>query len=150
MMLSLGRYPFSVNTSSYQQLQRTVAMRWAAVERLGTSPALQALGRAATHITLTGVVYPQKASELSIFSALRTQALTPHWLVDGNGRVWGQWVIQQLQEQHTVFWPNGQPRKITFTVQLMEYANTDHLPDTLTSTASGLISTHNDLPKHQP
>lgn len=131
MMLSFGKYVFAVNTTSYQQLQRTVGATWTATERLNTTPALHATGFPASTITLCGVIYPKTALELSAFSALRTQAqqLTPHWLVDGSGKVWGQWVITRLQETQTLFWSNGQPRQITFDVQLMQYNTTGLLPD---------------------
>nr|BDD44926.1 oxidoreductase [Coxiellaceae bacterium] len=133
MMLSLGSYQFSVSTTSYQQLQRTSGVKWVATPRLNTTPALQVTGLAASTLKLDGVVYPKSTLPLSILSALRTEAQqrTPHWLVDGTGKVWGQWVIQQLQETHTVFCSNGQPRKITFALQLMQYTNSGYLPDSL-------------------
>lgn len=124
MMLSLGGYLFSVNTGSYQQLQHTTGARWASSDRLNGAPALQTTGLPATALTLNGVIYPRTVLEKLSFIQLRASAQTrkPQWLVDGTGLVWGQWVINELQEQHTVFWPNGQARKITFELQLTQYS----------------------------
>ena len=45
MMLALGPYRFSLNTSAYQTLKRSSEYRWPSLERIGQEPLLQALGQ---------------------------------------------------------------------------------------------------------
>ena len=42
-------------------------------------------------------------------------------MVDGTGRVWGQWVINEAEEIRRVFEADGAPRRIDFTLKLLRY-----------------------------
>lgn len=39
-------------------------------------------------------------------------------LVDGNGKVYGAYIITGITEDMKVFWPDGRPRQIDFTIEL--------------------------------
>ncbi|QSB03233.1 phage tail protein [Methylomonas sp. EFPC1] len=42
-------------------------------------------------------------------------------LVDGNGYIWGRWVIQSIDEEQMVFFGDGTPRKQAFSMQITPY-----------------------------
>lgn len=120
MMLSLGMFVFSLSTLAYHELQRQTNWRHASNSRVGTSPALQFVGRGEDTITLPGIILPELAGSVLSLDALRLMANTGKaWpMVEGTGRIYGLWVIESLSETKTVFFRDGTPRRIEFTVTL--------------------------------
>ena len=45
----------------------------------------------------------------------------PLFLTDGPGRVWGQWVIKQIEETSTLFEADGTPRRVEFRIVLVRF-----------------------------
>lgn len=123
--LSLGGFGFEVGTAAYQSLQRTRAWRWPAQERHGQAPALQYTGPEAEAVTLAGVIYPTHRGGPAL-EALRARADRgqPLVLVDGRGQDWGAWVVETLTENHSVFFADGSPRKVEFSLSLRRYGAT--------------------------
>lgn len=120
MMLSLGMFVFSLSTLAYQELQRQTNWRHASNSRVGTSPAMQFVGRGEDTITLPGILLPELAGSVLSLDALRLMANTGKaWpMVEGTGRIYGLWVIESLSETKTVFFRDGTPRRIEFTLTL--------------------------------
>lgn len=120
MMLSLGMFVFSLSTLAYQELQRQTNWRHASNSRVGAPPALQFVGRGDDTITLPGIILPELAGSLLSLDALRLMANTGKaWpMVEGTGRIYGLWVIESLSETKTVFFRDGTPRRIEFTLTL--------------------------------
>ncbi|MBJ2247449.1 phage tail protein [Pseudomonas haemolytica] len=120
MMLSLGMFVFSLSTLAYQELQRQTNWRHASNSRVGAPPALQFVGRGDDTITLPGIILPELAGSVLSLDALRLMANTGKaWpMVEGTGRIYGLWVIESLSETKTVFFRDGTPRRIEFTVTL--------------------------------
>ncbi len=133
-MLILGVFPFSVNTAAYQQLQRNTSYSWASQGRLGHrvlkhlgvgGPAYQFIGPGEETISLNGSIYPQYSGTVGrlSLSVLRLQAdagiALP--LVSIGGLLLGRYIIEQIQETNTLFFGDGSPRKIDFTLSLKRY-----------------------------
>ncbi|MBJ2280864.1 phage tail protein [Pseudomonas sp. MF6767] len=120
MMLSLGMFVFSLSTLAYQALQRQTNWRHASNSRVGAPPALQFVGRGDDTITLPGIILPELAGSVLSLDALRLMANTGKaWpMVEGTGRIYGLWVIESLSETKTVFFREGTPRRIEFTLTL--------------------------------
>lgn len=120
MMLSLGMFVFSLSTLAYQELQRQTNWRHASNSRVGAPPALQFVGRGDDTITLPGIILPELAGSALSLDALRLMANTGKaWpMVEGTGRIYGLWVIESLSETKTVFFRDGTPRRIEFTLTL--------------------------------
>lgn len=120
MMLSLGMFVFSLSTVAYQELQRQTNWRHASNNRVGAPPALQFVGRGDDTITLPGIILPELAGSVLSLDALRLMANTGKaWpMVEGTGRIYGLWVIESLSETKTVFFRDGTPRRIEFTLTL--------------------------------
>ena len=120
MMLSLGMFVFSLSTLAYQELQRQTNWRHASNSRVGAPPALQFVGRGDDTMTLPGIILPELAGSVLCLDALRLMANTGKaWpMVEGTGRIYGLWVIESLSETKTVFFRDGTPRRIEFTLTL--------------------------------
>lgn len=144
VMMQLGAYQFSISTAAYQTLRRSVAYRWSAQDRIGRSAALQFTGLGEDTLTLDGVIFPthkhvshrasgagfstegfarSHASGASQLDAMREQAATgkPQLLLDGQGQILGQWVIERIEEQQDTFARAGVARRQTFSLKLRKY-----------------------------
>ena len=120
MMLALGMFVFSLSTLAYQELQRQTEWRHPSSSRVGTAPARQFIGRGDDSITLPGIIFPELAGTTLSLDALRLMANTGKaWpMIEGSGRIYGLWVIESLSETKTVFFRDGTPRRIEFTLSL--------------------------------
>lgn len=120
MMLALGMFVFSLSTAAYQELQRQTEWRHASNNRVGAAPARQFVGRGDDTITLPGVILPELAGSALSLDALRLMANTGKaWpMVEGSGRIYGLWIIESLSETKTIFFRDGTPRRIEFTLSL--------------------------------
>ena len=123
MMLALGPYRFSLNTSAYQSLKRSSEYRWPSIERIGQEPLLQAIGQGSDRIDLDGVIYPHFRGGLRQINGMRDAATRqePLMLINGLGEVLGRFVITQIEETQTTFLADGAPRKIEFRLSLERY-----------------------------
>jgi len=136
MMLALGMFVFSLHTAAYQEMQRQTDWRHPSSSRVGAQPARQFLGRGEDAITLPGVILPELAGSALSLDALRVMADTGKaWpMVEGSGRIYGLWVIESLSETRTLFFRDGTPRRIEFTLSLKRID--DGLVDMLGAAAS--------------
>ncbi len=120
MMMALGMFIFSLETLAYQEFQRQTAWRHGKTSRIGTNPARQFMGRDDDTLTLPGVLLPALAGTQISLDTLRYMADTGKaWpLVEGTGKIYGTWVIESLSETRTLFFRDGQARRIEFTLTL--------------------------------
>ena len=120
MMMALGLYVFSLSTTAYQQLQRQTGWRHPSNPRVGALPARQFVGKGDDTITLSGLILPEISGQRLSLDALRLMADSgKSWpLVEGTGRIYGLWIIENLQETNTLFFRDGAPRRIEFTLTL--------------------------------
>lgn len=120
MMMALGMFVFSLSTAAYQELQRQTDWRHASNNRIGAAPARQFLGRGDDAITLPGIILPELAGSALSLDAIHLMANTGKaWpMVEGTGRIYGLWVIESLSETKTLFFRDGTPRRIEFTISL--------------------------------
>lgn len=123
IMMGLGDYRFEIGTAAYQQLARWQEFRWQQQDRIGRHPAMQYTGPGLITVDLAGVIYPAFRGGLGQCAAMRDSAARgePLDLVDGSGKVWGAYVINDVSETETTFFADGQPRKIEFTLMLTQY-----------------------------
>ena len=132
MMMLLGPVVFSVETSAYEQLQRNTQYDWGSQGRLGHralkhlgigGPAYQYIGPGDETISLNGTMFPQYNGGPLRVSLMRLTAglgiAMP--LVDGDGFFHGRWLIENVQETKSVFFDNGNARKIDFSLSLKRY-----------------------------
>ena len=122
VMMSIGGFKFGIATAAYEELTQTHSWRWAQQDRIGRKPGQQAVGPDATRLSLKGRVYPHWNGGLSQVVDLKAlgDAMEPHLMVDGTGRVWGKFVITRLSEVQKSVNELGQPRRQDFTLELTE------------------------------
>jgi len=120
-MMALGLFVFSLPTLAYQQCQRQQAWQHASHSRVGTRAAYQYTGPGEERITLSGLIAPEMTGTAASLDELQTlaDAGQPLPLVDGTGKVYGAYVIQQLNETQRLFFPDGRARKIEFELSLL-------------------------------
>lgn len=120
MMMSLGQFVFSLETLAYQSLQRATDWRHAQNSRVGARAASQFVGPGDDTITLEGVLLPDVAGTRSSLDTLRSMgddgAAWP--LVDGNGVVYGAFVLLSVHDTGTLFFQDGTPRRTEFSIEL--------------------------------
>jgi len=120
-MMALGLFVFSLPTLAYQQLQRQRAWQHASHPRIGRRAAYQYTGPGEESLTLSGLIAPDLTGTPASLQELQTLADTgqPLPLVDGTGKVYGAYVITQLNETQRLFYPDGRARKIEFELSLV-------------------------------
>lgn len=140
-MMALGEFRFSLATAAFQDLERNNEWRWPTQDRIGSKPARQFVGEGDDTISLNGVIYPhfraQRAglSQVSQMREIAGRGL-PLTLVDGSGRVWGEYCILTLREGQKVFFSDGRPRSITFDLSLGAYGGGVAAPITISVAAA--------------
>lgn len=127
VMMTLGRFQFGIRTAAYQELSRSTEWRWPAQERFMRGQALQYVGPGGDTISLPGIIYPEWRGGVGQVDAMRALAGQgePLTLIDGTGIVWGEWVIEKVDERQGVFAAAGIPRKQEFTVSLRRFDDDD-------------------------
>ncbi|WP_459614370.1 phage tail protein [Bordetella sp. 2513F-2] len=120
MMMALGMFVFSLPTLAYQSLRRRTEWRHPSNTRMGSMPGYQFVGKGQDAITLGGVLIPELAGSAGSLTLLRRMADTgkAYVLVDGSGTVYGAWVISSMEEDQSLFYVNGQPMRVEFTINL--------------------------------
>ncbi|MFK9686253.1 phage tail protein, partial [Escherichia coli] len=80
----------------------------------------QFLGVGEENITLAGVLYPELTGGKLTMTTLRLMAEEGRaWpLLDGTGMIYGMYVISKVSETGSIFFADGTPRKIDFTLSL--------------------------------
>jgi phage protein U len=147
-LFQLGDFQFDLPNGVPQTLDRTAEYRWETLDRLQRAPAVQYLGPGSQEITLDGVLYPGFSGRQTTVETLRTLAEKgePQMLADGNGRIWGRWVIRSLREGLSTFAPGGGARQIIFSVSLVRYVEDNPgqaaspLATSLSSSAGGVAA----------
>ncbi len=127
MMMTLGMFVFEVKSLPYQQLQRSTQWRHPSQNRVGQRPAYQYLGPGEDRITLSGTLLPELTGGRMTLGDVRIMADEGKaWpLIEGSGQVYGFWCVTDVQETNSVFFRDGVPRKIDFTIQLVRVDDSD-------------------------
>jgi len=120
VQLILGYFVFSLHTLAYQDLQRQLAWRHASTSRVRARPAHQFIGPDEEQITLNGVLMPGLAGSRLSLELLQAMAETGKaWpLIQGDGLLFGEYLITGIQTTGTLHFQDGAPRKIDFQMTL--------------------------------
>ena len=137
-MMTLGFFVFGLYTVPYKQLQRQSGWRHPSASRVGRRAGRQFLGPGDETITLSGVLYPALTGGKISLNALRAMADEGRaWpLIEGTGIFYGLFVIEELSETDSIFFGDGAPRKIEFSMKL---TRVDDEPNLLGKITKGLL-----------
>lgn len=120
MMMVFGMFVFMLRTTPYQQLRHSQEWRHVKNERVNQSASWQYIGAGDDTMTLEGVLYPEITGGNLSLSALETIGFAgrPWPLIEGEGRIYGMYVLTRLERGKSEFDQYGNPRKIEFTLSL--------------------------------
>jgi len=135
MMMALGLFVFALKTAPYQQLQRHTQWRHPSSSRVGLRPARQFIGPGDDTITLTGTLYPEVTGGRVSLAMLRAMAETGRaWpMIQGDGKIYGEYVIEDMSETSTLFFGDGAARQIEFSLKLARVDESTPLGDLATA-----------------
>ena len=127
MLLALGMFAFGIDTLAFDEIQRKSSWRHATATRIGARDASQFTGPGDETISLPGSVFTEIANgEVSLDEIRRMANTGDAWpLIDGRGHVYGAFVITTLTEAKKHLWPDGAPRQIDFTIELLRVDEDD-------------------------
>jgi phage protein U len=120
MLMSLDQFVFGVDTLQHQQLQRQMSWRHARNSRIGARAAGQFLSPGDDSITISGVLIPEIAGSLYAIDDLAAMGALgeAYVLVDGDGKVYGAFSIESIDQTGSYIRANGTPRKVEFSIRL--------------------------------
>ncbi|WP_086873998.1 phage tail protein [Kosakonia pseudosacchari] len=120
MMMVFGMFVFMLRTTPYQQLRHSQEWRHVKNERVNQSASWQYIGAGDDTVTLEGVLYPEITGGNLSLSALETIGFAgrPWPLIEGDGRIYGMYVMTRLERGKSEFDQYGNPKKIEFTLSL--------------------------------
>lgn len=143
VMMMLGPFIFALDTAAYQSLSRKVEYRWADQERIGNRPMSQFTGIGTETIEMDGIIFPHYKGGLHQVQAMRELAVLgkPLPMVDGTGKIWGEWVIETIEETLRVMMRNGAPLRIEFRLGLKYYSreNSSTVAKSVTEVVNNVI-----------
>jgi phage protein U len=119
-MMCLGQFVFELLSTPYQSSQQQTGWRHPSNARVGLRPARQYLGRDDESLNLSGSLYPEITGGKPSLDVLREMADSgqAHVLIDGDGTLMGVFVIESLDLTRSLFFADGTPRKIEFSIRL--------------------------------
>lgn len=113
MMMVFGMFVFTLRTAPYQQLRHSQDWRHVKNDRINQSAGWQYIGAGDDSITLDGVLYPEITGGNLSLSSLETIGFTgrPWPLIEGDGRIYGMYVMTRLERGKSEFDRYGNPKK---------------------------------------
>lgn len=123
ILFKLGNYKFMLTNAVPQALQRSTGYNWPSQQRFGQRPTSQFVGQGDDTITLTGVIFPEFRGGMHEVDKWRAMAATgtPQLLINGRGAIFGYWLIENIDEEQSLFALAGAFRKQTFTIRLRHH-----------------------------
>lgn len=121
MLLAIGMFVFEIPNLLFDQLKRRRSWRHPTSERVGARAASQYAGEGDDTLSISGVLVPGvfgRRDALEDLAAMAKQGRS--WpVVDGEGFVYGAYVILDLDETKRQILDGGQARVIDFTINLL-------------------------------
>lgn len=119
-LMTLGMFIFGMETAAYQSLLRSREWRHATSERHDARDAAQFIGPGADNIGLSGLLVPELGADFASIDTLADMADTGDTfpLINGQGRILGNYRIVRMEEEHLTVMAGGAPRHIGFRVEL--------------------------------
>lgn len=120
MLLALGDFAFTIDDVLFDRLRRRRSWRHPANDRVHARAASQFAGPGDDDISIGGVLAPGQLGRADALEDLAAMADTGRAfaLVDGEGFVYGAFVILDLDEDKRHFLADGQALVVDFTLSL--------------------------------
>lgn len=120
MLMALGNYVFAIDSLLFSKLQRKRSWRHPSNDRVGMRAASQFAGPGDDTITLGGLLAPGQIGNAEALDdiAAMADAGRAYPLLDGEGYVYGAFVITDLDEDKRNFLVDGQALAVDFVIGL--------------------------------
>lgn len=120
-LMALGMFVFELPSLAFDELQRKTDWQHARAQRVGARDTAQYVGPGTETINLSGAVYAEICDGRVSLDDLRTMANDGEALplVAGNGTVFGNYVIEAIDERHAYLQADGTPLRIDFAIDLL-------------------------------
>ncbi len=127
MLMALGMFLFDLPTLAHDELQRKASWRHARSARIGARDATQYVGPGEETVNLSGAVYAEITDGRVSIENLRAMAETGEAfpLLDGTGAIFGDFVIEAIDERHKYLMSDGRAQRIDFEIDLLRVAGAD-------------------------
>ena len=135
-LLQVEVAPFSINEWDYE-----TGADFAAKEIVGAPKPREFVGEADTDLSFRGKVFPQRLGgldELDLCEAMSTSG-DPQMVVRGDGRVYGWFLVEKIQQKHATLDATGIGREIDVEIKMTKSPNAASAQSML-STIFGLFS----------
>lgn len=121
MLMALGMFIFDLPTLAHDELQRKASWRHARSARVGARDATQFVGPGDETVSMSGSVYAEITDGRVSIEDLRTMASSGEvWpLIDGTGTIFGDYVIEAIDERHSFLMNDGRAQRIDFAIDLL-------------------------------
>ena len=121
MLMALGMFIFEIPTLAHDEMQRKAQWVHARSGRVGARDATQFVGPGAETVNLSGAVYSEITDGAVCIDQLREMANEgdAYPLLDGTGLVFGNYVIEAIDERHAGIMADGRARRIDFAIDLL-------------------------------
>lgn len=121
MLMALGMFIFDLPTLAHDELQRRASWRHARSPRVGARDATQYVGPGEETVSLSGAVYAEITDGRVSIDDLRDMAASGEaWpLLDGTGSIFGDYVIEAIDERHAYLMTDGRAQRIDFAIDLL-------------------------------
>lgn len=119
-LMSIGMFSFEIDTALFDQLRRRRNWRHPSSDRVNSRPAFQFAGPGDDDISLSGRIYPGQLGDPLALDQLAAMAGTGQAfpLVDGEGDVYGAFIIVGLDETLRHIGASGKAAVIEFSLDL--------------------------------
>lgn len=122
--MALGEFIFGLATNfPYETLDRKTSGGWVSLDIISSKPKSHNTGQGLETLRLTGKA--QWAEGMAKLDELRAMvdARKPYPLVDGVGRVWGRWRIDDVSENQKRVLDDGTATLLEWSLELQEFVN---------------------------
>ena len=122
--MALGGFIFGLASNfPYETLERKSSGGWVSLDIISSKPMSHNTGQGLETLRLSGKA--QWAEGMAKVEELRAMinARVPYVLVDGTGRVWGRWRIEDVSESQKRVLDDGTATLLEWTLELQEFVN---------------------------
>lgn len=122
--MALGSFIFGLSSGfPYDTLERKTSGGWVSLDIISSKPKSHNTGQGLETLRLSGKA--QWSEGMAKVDALRAMAnaRAPYVLVDGTGRVWGRWRIDDVNESQKRVLDDGTATLLEWTLELQEFVN---------------------------
>ncbi|RYG20462.1 MAG: phage tail protein [Caulobacteraceae bacterium] len=120
-LMSLGEFVFGIDDLLFNMIREKRSWRHPSADRVGMPPAYQFVGVGENTLSLGGVLAPGQLGRRAAIDEISTMASTgePQPLVDGEGTVYGAYLLTDLDTTSSHFLLGGIALKVDWTLSLV-------------------------------